>query len=170
MKVIAQEIINLEDKMSKAGRPYKTTDFKGNDGKLYKDIYGEIKQGQEVEGEWKDEGYGMRFKITQPERSGGFKGGFKSDPNTMLVSYAKDVAVALIQSGGLKESKEIAKEILNFTQLFRNAYDKLSAGEKVATSVPKEQDKSMDEEKYSNEGQPKLENGDEEINLEDLPF
>jgi hypothetical protein len=36
--------------------------------------------------------------------------------------------------------------------------------------IKSERDKSLDEEKYSNEGQPKLDNGDDEINLDELPF
>src|ERR1035437_8455397 len=77
MKVVIKEVLEVADKTSKAGKSYKLTTFKGEDDKLYRDVYGELKVGQELEGEWKTDQYGTKFEVA---RSGGGGFGGKSDP------------------------------------------------------------------------------------------
>jgi len=68
----------------------------------------------------------IKFKSTG---AFGGKGFAKSDPNTMLLSYSKDVVVAFISSGVIKDKKEAADQITNFVTLFKRLYDNLSKGE-----------------------------------------
>ena len=75
MKVVIKEVLEVADKMSKANKPYKLTTFKGEDDKLYRDVYGELKVGAELEGEWVTDNYGTKFKLAT---SGG--GGSRNDP------------------------------------------------------------------------------------------
>ena len=66
----------------------------------------EPKTGDKIFGHIEATQYGKKFVKGQKE--GGFsKGGFnKMDPNTMLLSYSKDVVIAFIASGKIKEEKE----------------------------------------------------------------
>lgn len=74
MKVKIKQVLEVSDRMSKANKPYKLTTFMGEDGKLYKDVYGDLKEGSEIEGEWKTDNFGTKFEIAKS----GFGG--KSDP------------------------------------------------------------------------------------------
>lgn len=76
MRVKIKEVLEVADKTSKASKPYKLTTFKGEDDKLYRDVYGELQIGQELEGEWKTDQYGTKFEVA---RSGG-GGGSRNDP------------------------------------------------------------------------------------------
>jgi hypothetical protein len=79
MKVKIIEVLETINKTSKAGKSYSVTTFKGDDGKLYKDIFGKLETGAEVEGEWKQTEWGEKFEITRQQGGGN---GRYNDPET----------------------------------------------------------------------------------------
>lgn len=85
------------------------------------------KTGDKIFGHIEDGQYGKKF--VKGQSSGFSKGGFtKADPNTMLLAYSKDVVVAFINAGKIKEEKEASIQITNFVTLFRGLYNTLSKG------------------------------------------
>lgn len=65
MKVTIKQILESQQKTSKAGKPYTVTTFQGDDDKLYKDVFGKFEVGQIVEGEWKETDYGTKFEVAR---------------------------------------------------------------------------------------------------------
>jgi hypothetical protein len=75
MEIKIKEVLEVLDKMSKENRPYKLTTFKGEDGKLYKEVYGEFKEGETVNGEWGKDKFGNdKFEVKRPTSGRGFGG------------------------------------------------------------------------------------------------
>jgi hypothetical protein len=108
-------------------------------------------------------------EITIKFKSDGGSGGKfgKSDPNTMLIAYSKDIVVAFINAGKIKEEKEAATQITNFTTLFKGLYDKLSKGEnpiKTPENPPQSQTTVS-----ARDDEPPMPS-DEEIDVDSLPF
>ena len=160
MKIKVASVQESTMKTSKAGKQYPVTSLTDTDGKFHPNMYGKFEVGQEIEGEWVTNEYGTKFEPAKAS-FGGSKGGFKSDPNTMLLAYSKDVVVAFIASGQIKTELEASKQIANFATLFKGLLDKLSKGQSPIKTT------NETEEKYTNEGQP---TGGDEIDIEDLPF
>jgi hypothetical protein len=135
MKVTISKILETIPRTSKAGKVYELYTFTGNDDKLYKEVYSyeKLTEGQEIEGEWKKDDYGKdKFEVSKKGGFGG-KGGFsKSDPTSFHVSYAKDMVVAFINQGIIKDEKEAMKQWTNFATGAKALYDKLSKGENPA--------------------------------------
>jgi len=153
----------------------KTGEYDGKFGKMFKyaiQVDGEAnacelsqkpetpapKVGDKIFGSIETTNYGNKFKKSA---QGGFsKGSFqKSDPNTMLISYAKDIVVAFVAAGKIKEEKEASNQITNFSTLFRGIYNILSNGE---NPIKKSEVVTADD------GQPIPE--EEEVDIEDIPF
>lgn len=78
MNITVKQVIDSEEKTSKAGKPYTVTTFLGDDGEVYKNVFGKFEAGQVVTGDWVDSDYGRQFKVSMPPKAG-FK---KDDPQT----------------------------------------------------------------------------------------
>ena len=129
MKVKVAKVLEKQNKVSKTtNRTYLLTTFNDEDGKYYKEVYGDLNEGQEVDGEWKKDSYGNdKFEITrQSSGRGGF--GAKSDPTSFYLAYSKDIVTAFISAGIIKDPKEAATQWTNFATLGKKLYDDLSAG------------------------------------------
>lgn len=128
------------------------------------DVMGNVKEGDQLEGIWEETQYGKRFKKAGGDKK--FFAGAKSDPNTMLIAYAKDIVVAMTNTGLVKTGEKISEQIRNFSQLFFGIYDLRTQGKKVIEpkkEAPKDEEPAPEEPE-----EPKTE--EEEINLEELPF
>lgn len=168
MKVKIDKVLESVDKTSKSNKPYTLTTFTDTDGKLYKDVYGKFEAGQEVEGEWKTDDYGTKFEVAKS--NSGFKGGFsKSDPDTMLIAYAKDLVVAFITAGVIKDEKEAASQLVNFSKITCMVYDKRKSG---ADLKVKEKQTSASANEESNDKVKSEETTDEQIeqDIDSIPF
>lgn len=169
MKVTIKSILESEQKTSKEGKPYTVTTFVGSDGEVYKNIFGKFSEGQEIEGEWQDHPtFGRQFKVSQAPRAGGFSGGKNhTDPNTMLIAYAKDVVVAFIAAGVVKDSKAALVGLDAFTAKMFDLYN----GKKAAKEAPKEAPKpAIDWEERAAEAAAHAASKDPEIDLSDIDF
>jgi hypothetical protein len=149
------------------------------------DTFGSVEVGQEYEGEVEENQYGKTFK----KANSGFKGGFQrqpADPDTMLISYAKDLVVAFINAGKIKSEEVAGKQVRNFSELMFGLYKAHKNGKTVVSKV-EVQDEAQDEthEKPENEEQQEIDekkadevmddtevNTDkkDEINLADIPL
>lgn len=106
MEIKVAEVLETITKTSKAGKPYPLSTFKGEDGKLYKDMYGKFTVGQVLNGEWKDTEYGAKFVIDKPA---GGSSGFtprgsnpderKSIERQVCLKAAVEIATAKINIG-----------------------------------------------------------------------
>lgn len=123
-------------------------------------------KGDELYGDINRTEYGDKFKGAPKPfggagGGGGFKGGGKpmADPFTMYLSYAKDIAVALIAAGGKPSTKAFDTE-------YAAALDTVSAG-----GVQLYADRNEDaEDKPASEPKPEsaAKEQDEEISLEEI--
>lgn len=61
--------------------------------------------------------YKMKYQAAGSKPfGGGFKGGHKSDPNTMVLAYAKDLAIAMTVAGFVKNATDMQKWVAdNYT-------------------------------------------------------
>jgi hypothetical protein len=168
MKVTVAEIAFTEEKTSKAGKQYTLTTFKDETGKLYKDVYGKLNQGDVVEGEWKKDTYGNdKFEINRP--AGGFGGGRAADPATRASIERQSALKAAVEAVhnyttvyGLEEKLTLnayANRIVNLTRVFAEA----SAG---ATPAPVPTTEKTEAKPEAPQDRPQT----DEINLDDIPF
>jgi len=128
------------------------------------------KVGDELEGTIEKDKFGNPvLKMERKGFGGGFRGNGQSDPNTMLISYAKDIVVAMISAGILKKPEEIAKQLGSFTQFEFTMFDKRKSGGSLMKKKTEEKEKSEEEPKSEEKEQVKEEDA-EEINLDDIPF
>jgi hypothetical protein len=105
-----------------------------------------------------------KFTADKKDFSGGFGGKSFSDPNTMLIAYAKDVIVALINNAekGKITTDNIKDDLTTLTYHFKALYDELKV-EKPQT--PTETPKAPQTPPQS---QPDQE--DNEIDVNEIPF
>lgn len=115
---------------------------------------------------------GMETFVKQAPKEGGYSGGGRqfgttgkapSDPFTMYLSYAKDIAVAMLANGG-ELKPDVYEAIL---QQVLNGGNTLYEGRPGAESVEKES-KLFPEPSFKSD--PVHEVTDEPINLNDIPF
>ena len=138
MKLKIKKITGQKDITTKDGRNLTKTQFITENDEVL-DTFGSIEVGQEYEGDVKENEYGKTFTKTKTGKPFMAR---QADPNTMLISYAKDVVTAFIEKGTIEDEKEAAKQILNFTVLFKKAYDSLTSG-----SAPRVKEEDKEEEK-----------------------
>jgi len=124
----------------------------------------------EINGTIETTQYGKKFKKEQ-SFGGGNKGNFtKADPNTMLISYAKDLTVALISKADKSTPKMVMDVLDDFTFHLKGLYESLSGykteGKPTApithTTVSANNDNEQDD-------RPPMPT-DDEIDIESLPF
>ncbi len=140
------------------GKDLTVTKFITEDDQIV-ETFSKISEGEEMEGEITEDKYGKKFKRARTGQ-GGF--GRTSNPNTMLISYAKDVVCALIEAGKVKEKTDAADLVRSFSTLFFGIYEKKEAGQSV---LPKEEEKEKTPVKTETKTK-----DDEKINLDDVPF
>lgn len=152
-------IVSTEEITTKDGTKLSKTKFLSG-GQLYS-TFAKVAQGEDREEESRRESnYNGQSEITVKFKSKGGFGGFgggkrESDPNTMLLSYAKDIAVAGIASGMCKTLPDAIKTLEEACDAIQTKYNKMK-GETPAPTVPSATSSSG--------------TGTDDINLEDLPF
>jgi len=132
------------------------------------ETFSNLEVGQEYEGEvTEDPKYGKKFKRTG---GGGFKGfggfGAKSDPDTMLMAYAKDIVVSLIKTDKIKKADEASKILRSFTALMFGIYDNRKTGKQI---IAKKEEPKKETEEEVEEKTPKSVKEDK-VDIDDLPF
>lgn len=106
-----------------------------------------LEVGKEYEGELKTTEWGTTF---YPAKSGGSAGGFKKggysapDPDTMLISYAKDVVVAFINAGVITKSNDALVGLDAFTSKFFSILKTRKEGVKQAETKAEEPEEELD--------------------------
>lgn len=78
---------------------------------------------------------GKTYYVFAPEKKEFEKKGYSSDPNTMLLSYAKDIVVALIARSEKITTENIKDDITTLSFHFKSLYEELK-GEKVQSTTP----------------------------------
>jgi hypothetical protein len=177
MKVKIEKVLEVEQKTSKAGKSYPLSTFTDSEGKLYKEVYGEFKDGQEIEGEWKTDQYGTKFEVA---RTAG--GGSRNDPAvqrniirqnslTNAVAYCTAKAGYMEQKDALKYLS--CKEIIQVATYFAKYSEGLITV--VTENAPKELPvQQVDEVKEGYASQKDHDESeqvpDQEIDLDEVPF
>ena len=163
MKIKVKQIVGEQSITTRDGRHLKKIQFLTEDentGLL--DTFGSVEVGQEYEGDIKEDQYGKHFSKVKTGGTFGRIGG--GDPDTMLISYAKDVVVAFIEKGKIATPETAAKQISNLATAIFRLYDNKKAGKPTISKI--ESDEKPTEEVHE---KPENEN-DEEIDLDDVPF
>lgn len=104
-----------------------------------------------------------KFTAEKKEFSGGGGKSF-SDPNTMLISYAKDIVVALINNQGDKTrltTENIKDDITTLTYHFKGLYDELKQTTTEAPKTPQTAPQSQEQAPLPS---------DNEIDIDEIPF
>ena len=130
-------------------------------------VMGNPKVGDILRGEIVDKGYGPELQREAFQKSSFAKNSFNSDPDTMLIAYAKDVVVALIDAKVVKDAQEAADKVRSFTTLFLGLYKKSKAGKSI---LPKVEVEEPEEGSIDKSAATPDESEDEEINMDDIPF
>ena len=99
------------------------------------EIIGPVKVGDELEGEIKETQFGKRFEKTKIGRSGNY-----SDPDTMLISYAKDITTQAIEKGLIKTNKDAAQKLSSWCELMFQIFDKRKQGKSVVAEPVSEKE------------------------------
>lgn len=177
MIVKVKDVLGSEQKVSKANKPYTVTTFLGDDGEVYKNIFGKFEVGQEVSGEWVDDPtYGRQFKVSQAPKSGGFTK--KDDPTTqkqIIRQNSLTNAVNYVLGKAQFMSKEEALKFISGKEVIQVAtyFAKYSEGE-VTVVTEKEEPKEAPKQAVDWEARvaEATSNRDEveEIDLSDVPF
>lgn len=154
MTIKIKQILNTSNITTKDGKTLTKTQFLTEDNQVM-ETFAKVEAGQSYEGEVTENQYGKLFKKNKENKP---FGGAKSDPDTMLIAYSKDITVAFINAGVIKEPKEAAKQIQNFSKVFFELYDKRKSGEQVI------------EKKEEPKPEPVKEPIEEEINVDEIPF
>jgi len=140
MQVTIKNIIESEQKTSKAGKPYNVTTFLGDDGEVYKNIFGKFEAGQIIEGDWVDSEYGRQFKVKSEAKSGGFQR--KDDPATqkqIIRQNSLTNAVNYVLGKAQFMDKNDALEFISGKEVIQVAtyFAKYSEGSVTVASDPK---------------------------------
>jgi len=156
MKISIKKITNTKmiDKKDGSGQFPVNQVLTDNDEVL--EIVGEVKVGQELEGEIEETQYGKRFKKAKSNFN---KFSRQADPNSFIVSYAKDMVIAFINAGVIKTEKEAATQWINFSSVSKKIFDGLTSNKEVkpkATEDAKTPPKSdeVEEEVHNSEDEP----------------
>lgn len=161
MKVRVSKVLKQEEKTSKAGKQYTLTSFMDDQGEFYDNVYGNLNQGQEIEGDWRTDAYGnSKFEVAKSS-SGFSKGGGKSPEEIQSIQRqcalkaAVDVVRDFTAQLGSKptELKDYVNQVINAATAFGRH---LETGAPVVK--PQEVLGEIHEEKPG------------EINLNDVPF
>lgn len=86
----------------------------------------------------------ISFKSNTTGGRGGF-GGAKSDPDTMLIAYASQTVVAMINAGLLKDPEDIAKQIRNFATLYLGIFKQHKEGKDILPKKEEPQDDGLED-------------------------
>ncbi|MBA2706124.1 MAG: hypothetical protein H0U60_20000 [Blastocatellia bacterium] len=165
MQVIVKQILETQQKTSKAGKAYTVTTFQGEDDKLYKDMFGKFEVGQSLEGEWKDTEYGLKFEVVKPAFSG--SGGRQDNPETQAaiirqnsltnaVNYVLGKAAYMTQEEAIKfiSGKEVIEVATYFAKYSKGEITVVTESKKPAAvnvdTAPKEHDDLEGLENYLN--------------------
>lgn len=91
-----------------------------------------------IEGEVVEGKYGKEFKKETRERSGGFAGRphQAADYDAMVMSYAKDMVIALITTKSLKDVDEVGEALKRLNTLTFNIYDVRKGKQPKYDSIP----------------------------------
>lgn len=118
MKVRITQVLETIPKTSKAGKQYFVTTFQDENGKLYKDVFGKLDVGAEIEGEWKQTEWGEKFEITRQQGGGGRfndpetrKEIIRQNALTNSVVYCTKKAELLLQLGAIKNEADLDKQL-----------------------------------------------------------
>ena len=105
------------------------------------EIIGSVKVGDELEGEIKETQFGKRFEKTKTGFSKFGRSGNYSDPDTMLISYAKDITTQAIEKGLIKTNKDAAQKLSSWCELMFQIFDKRKQGKSVVAEPVSEEEK-----------------------------
>lgn len=173
MKVIVKKILKVSDIPKKDGSgSFQKTQFLSSSDDIVS-VFGTTQEGAELEGDLVDTQWGKELKLSRAGSGGGFKkGGFSADPDTMLISYGKDIIIAFINAGIIKDSAAALAGLDAFTNKFFAIYNGKKNG--AVKTEPKKVEHDIDttsksEDKIDFKNAPNDED-EEEINLDDIPF
>lgn len=158
MRITVAEIIKREEITFKDGGVGTKLLFKTTDGKVL-DSFAKLEAGKEYDGEINTDSYGEHFKRTPMARGGG-RPGFQSDPRTMIIAYAKDLVVALVAAGAIKDPEQMAKQWSNFSLA---GFKILERGQETPAPAQVQAKVHLPDEEPP-------ESPEDDINIEDVPF
>lgn len=167
-------ILNVQDIRTKDGTELKKTEFLSG-GSVYF-TFAKVSEGEDREevSRKENEFRGNKEITIKFAPKGGFGGGFgarggsKSDPNTMLMAYAKDIAIAGLEAGIYKSIADTLKAFDVTTDVMVAKYNKIQSGESRGSKI--EQPALVTDADYSGEPKSDASTEDEDMNLDELPF
>lgn len=131
MKVIVDEILGSRTINLSSGGRATITKFRTDTGEVM-ETFSNVEQGVEYLGDVRENAFGKTFKVQRtsngdatastkkqpilPNRSG-------PDPIAMMIAYGKDVTVAMIEAGLIKEDADVQTAWRKYAALAKTLYD-----------------------------------------------
>jgi len=119
MIIKVKKILEQKDVKFANGKLVKKTQFMTDNNEVM-DTFALIQNDEEYEGEVIENSFGKLFKKLPKINK---QTPLKSDPDTMLIAYAEHIISSFIEAGVIKEPKDAARQLSNFSEVFFRIYD-----------------------------------------------